>query len=200
MKISTLLLKPYLAQLESQFRDLDLELNQRPSEETSHLKAFIGREMKSLGGFSLTLPFRMVTELASFPEISHVSSNEVVSASGHVTDTTGASAGQAAASTSGRGMIDGSGISIAILDSGIDINHAQFSSAAGGSRVLASVDFTGENRTDDPYGHGTFVAGAVFVAADVPDRSFVTMKGGEMHVRENHTAVLGMDTRKKYKI
>src|SRR5437764_10509840 len=29
------------------------------------------REMKSLGGLSLTLPFRMVTELASFPEISH---------------------------------------------------------------------------------------------------------------------------------
>jgi subtilisin family serine protease len=118
------------------------------------------REMKSLGSFSLRLPARMVTELASFPEISHLSSNEAVSASGHVRDTTGASAGQASASASGRAMIDGSGIGIAILDSGIDSNHAQFSAAGGGSRILASVDFTGENRTDDPYGHGTFVAAA----------------------------------------
>ncbi len=118
------------------------------------------REMKSLGYFSLALPFRMVNELAAFPEVVYLSSNEKVSASGHVTETTGASAGQAAAVASGRGTIDGSGIRIAILDSGIDINHAQFSSAGGGSRVLASVDFTGENRTDDPYGHGTFVAAA----------------------------------------
>src|SRR6185503_13926961 len=106
------------------------------------------------------LPFQMVTELASFPEISYVSANESLNASGHVTATTGAIAGQAAASASGRGMIDGSGIGIAILDSGIDINHAQFASAGGSSRVVASVDFTGENRTDDPYGHGTFVAAA----------------------------------------
>src|SRR3712207_8536297 len=26
--------------------------------------------------------------------------------------------------------------------------------------VLTSVDFTGENRVDDPYGHGTYVAAA----------------------------------------
>src|SRR6185436_12089237 len=34
------------------------------------------------------------------------------------------------------------------------------SSTGTGSRILASVDLTGENRTDDPYGHGTFVAAA----------------------------------------
>lgn len=119
---------------------------------SSRLNAFLNqngihqrREMKSLQGFSLTLPFRLVNELASFPEIAHVSSNEAVSASGHVTETTGVSAGQAEASASGRGTIDGFGISIAILDSGIDVNHAQFSSSSGGSRVLASVDFTGES-------------------------------------------------------
>src|SRR2546423_5919986 len=36
------------------------------------------REMKSQRSFSLSLPFRMVTELASFPEVSYISSNEVV--------------------------------------------------------------------------------------------------------------------------
>src|SRR6185437_13017589 len=79
---------------------------------------------------------------------------------GHVANTTGAVAGQAAATAAGRGLIDGTGVGIAILDSGIDVNHAQFASTGAGPRVLASVDFTGENRTDDPYGHGTFVAAA----------------------------------------
>src|SRR5215207_4530987 len=118
------------------------------------------REMKKLGTFSLSLPLGMVAELASFPEISYVSSNEVVHSFGHVSTTTGAEAGKATALAAGRGAIDGSGIGIAILDSGIDANHAQFSPTASGPRIVASVDFTGENRTDDPYGHGTFVAAA----------------------------------------
>ena len=118
------------------------------------------RELKSLNSFSLSLPYKMVAELASFPEVLHVSSNEAVHTLGHVSETTGADAGQAAAVAAGRGSIDGAGIGIAILDSGIDVNHAQFSASGGGSRVIASVDFTGENRTDDPFGHGTFVAAA----------------------------------------
>ncbi|HKR21689.1 MAG TPA: S8 family serine peptidase, partial [Pyrinomonadaceae bacterium] len=118
------------------------------------------REMKALGNFSLSLPFGLIDKLAAFPEVERVSSNEVVHAMGHVSTTTGTVAGQAAAVTAGRGSIDGSGVPVAVLDSGIDVNHAQFSQSGGGSRVIASVDLTGENRTDDPYGHGTFVAAA----------------------------------------
>ena len=118
------------------------------------------RQMKGLGTFSLSLPFNLVDELAAFPEISYVSSNETVRTLGHVSVTTGADAGQAAAVSAGRGSVDGSGMSIAVLDSGIDSNHAQFAASGGGSRIIATVDFTGENRTDDPYGHGTFVAAA----------------------------------------
>ncbi|MET0647192.1 MAG: S8 family serine peptidase [Pyrinomonadaceae bacterium] len=54
---------------------------------------------------------------------------------------------------------DGTGIGIAVLDSGLDPNHTVFTSESGSaSRVALSRDFTGENRTDDPYGHGTHVA------------------------------------------
>jgi hypothetical protein len=42
------------------------------------------KEMKSLGSFSVNLPSRMVAELASLPEVFHVSSNEVVNTLGHV--------------------------------------------------------------------------------------------------------------------
>src|SRR6185503_5542630 len=118
------------------------------------------REMKALRSFSVSLPFGMVAELASFPEVDHVSANEAVVSFGHAANTTGAVAGQAAATAAGHGLVDGAGVGIAILDSGIDANHAQFQANGSGSRILASVDFTGENRTDDPYGHGTFVAAA----------------------------------------
>jgi hypothetical protein len=83
------------------------------------------RQMKALGAFSLTLPFNLVGELAAFPEISHVSSNETVRTLGHVSVTTGADAGQAGALSAGRGSIDGAGMSIAVLDSGIDTNRHQ---------------------------------------------------------------------------
>ena len=36
------------------------------------------REMKALGSFSVSLPFGMITELASFPEVDHVSANATV--------------------------------------------------------------------------------------------------------------------------
>ncbi len=55
--------------------------------------------------------------------------------------------------------LDGTGIGIAVLDSGIDTGHASFLESKGnGLRVVYSKDFTGEGRTDDPHGHGTHVA------------------------------------------
>lgn len=141
-----------------------VELIGRPS---GQLNAFLnrndvhrGRKMETLNAFSMTLPFNMVAKLASFPEVLHVSENEVMRATSHVSAATGADAGRQQASSAGYGSIDGSGIGIAILDSGIDLNHSQFTATGSASRVLASVDFTGENRIDDPYGHGTYVAAA----------------------------------------
>src|SRR3977135_3163337 len=62
---------------------------------------------------------------------------------------------------SADGYLDGSGIGIAIIDSGIYSEHSAFSDKqTGKSRIVASQDFTGEGRTDDPYGHGTHVAAA----------------------------------------
>src|ERR1044072_6519955 len=110
------------------------------------------QQMKALGTFSFRLPLNLVEELAAFPEISHVSSNETFGTLGHVSVTTGADAEQAAALSAGRGSISGAGMSIAILDSGIDTGHAQFAATGSGPRIIASVDFTGENRTDDPFG------------------------------------------------
>lgn len=51
--------------------------------------------------------------------------------------------------------IDGSGVGVALLDTGI----ADHPDLAG--RVVASVDLTSENNYTDSYGHGTFLAGLI---------------------------------------
>ncbi len=135
---------------------------------SGRLNAFLNRngvhmrkQLQTLRSFSVDLPYGALAELSSFPEVFHVSANTRIESLGHVTATTGTDAGRAAATESAHhGAIDGSGAGIAILDSGIDTGHVQFSGANGASRVLASIDFTGEGRTDDPYGHGAHVAAA----------------------------------------
>ena len=77
-------------------------------------------------------------------------------ASGHVTTTTGTQQVRAQKSLLGlNSTLDGSGITIAVLDSGIDSKHKSFATTG---KIKFSKDFTGENRTDDPWGHGTHVA------------------------------------------
>src|SRR4029079_2718055 len=76
---------------------------------------------------------------------------------GHLSATTGADQVRATTNSTSSSL-DGSGIGIAIVDSGIDTNHRSFLNRSNSVRVVYSEDFTGEGRTDDPYGHGTHVA------------------------------------------
>ncbi|MEP6850574.1 MAG: S8 family serine peptidase, partial [Acidobacteriota bacterium] len=107
---------------------------------------------------SLDLPARVVDELASFPEVSVVDNDSKVRVLGHVTTTTGAE--QVRGALGGTSVLDGTGVGIAIIDSGIYSDHRSFSRGTDGDRIVFSKDFTGEGRTDDPYGHGSHVASA----------------------------------------
>src|SRR5678816_299677 len=60
--------------------------------------------------------------------------------------------------TRGAYTLDGSGVGIAFLDSGIFANHTAFKDNWGSSRIVANVNFSSSDTTDDRYGHGTHVA------------------------------------------
>ena len=119
----------------------------------------IKKRFAALNTLALELPSSVVESLNQFEEIEFVSvDSEIRSFGGHVAHTSGADNVRTMATT---GALDGSGIGIAIIDSGIYPSHVAFLEAGTTrNRIVKSVDFTGENRTDDPYGHGTHVASA----------------------------------------
>ncbi|HEV7902943.1 MAG TPA: S8 family serine peptidase, partial [Pyrinomonadaceae bacterium] len=129
-------------------QSLDSDINYHNGNTTRKYSHFSAR--------ALTLPAPAVQALADRADVEYISLDREVKQLGHVTLTTGA---DAARSMGGSGTtLDGSNVGIVILDSGIDPNHTAFLDAANKSRIVYQQDFTGENRTDDPYGHGTHVA------------------------------------------
>ncbi|MFN2415703.1 MAG: S8 family serine peptidase, partial [Pyrinomonadaceae bacterium] len=114
----------------------------------------------SIGARVVELPARLVEQLAGREGVRFVSLDRETRAFGHVTRTTGTDDVRSTTGINVSGL-DGTGIGIAVLDSGIDTNHAAFLDSNNRLRVVKSVDFTGEGRTDDPHGHGTHVASIV---------------------------------------
>lgn len=51
----------------------------------------------------------------------------------------------------------GSGVTVAVLDTGIDVSHPAFDAVD-----LTAKDFTGSGSADDTHGHGTHCAGTIF--------------------------------------
>ncbi|MCU1268022.1 MAG: hypothetical protein JWM21_4340 [Acidobacteria bacterium] len=137
-----------------------VQFNAAPSNEAKALLRRNGIKVKALfqnfNAQAVELPASAVDELAAFEEVEVVSRDAEVKSFGHVSLTTGADAVRGnGAQTNG---LDGTGIGIAVVDSGIDTGHVSFLDKNGISRIAVSRDFTGENRVDDPYGHGTHVA------------------------------------------
>jgi serine protease AprX len=117
---------------------------------------------RNFDSMKVELPASVVEELEAYDEIKFVSPDSEISSLGttsHIEHTTGTDLVRA--QTQPRTYtLDGSGIGIAVLDSGIYASHQSFNDSNGRTRVIVSKDFTGEGRTDDPYGHGTHVASA----------------------------------------
>lgn len=118
--------------------------------------------LRNLNVYTFDVPAGKVEQFAAFNEVYYIAGDNQFRSLGHMTATTGAEAA-ALNGNANTNKASGKPIGLAIVDSGIQTNHRMFlePNANGGfvSRVVYSEDFTGEGRTDDPYGHGTHVAG-----------------------------------------
>ena len=131
----------------------------------------VKKQYVNFNAFAVELPANVVDSLTQFTEVEFVSVDSDVQSFGHVSHTTGADSVRSLAST---GALDGNGIGIAVLDSGIYSSHVSFRHAGTtNTRIVANVDFTGEGRTDDPYGHGTHVAAAALGNGAVSNGKYI---------------------------
>ena len=100
---------------------------------------------QSVQGLSAMLPASQLLNIAARSDVDSISSNRVATKTASFMEaTTGASSVRGGGYGTGY---DGSGVGIAVLDSGIFYAHGAFRSDSGGTRVQRMVDFT---RWGDP--------------------------------------------------
>ena len=136
--------------------------------------AFITRRVQELGGqvqrhfrnidqMVIGLPLESVGALAEVEGLDYISPDRPVTGNAsHLERTTGADQAISSSSWYGPTGVDGTGVTVAVLDSGIDADHFDLRDEVKGKRrVVFSWDFTGRGSLDDPFGHGTHIAGAI---------------------------------------
>jgi serine protease AprX len=101
-------------------------------------------------GHAIEVPASELESLAADPGVESIAADQPVFAS---LDVAAAAVNAAAAWNSNK---IGSGVGVAIIDSGVGYNHPDLA-----GRVVYNQDFTGQNQAADQYGHGTHVAAAV---------------------------------------
>src|ERR1022692_718602 len=109
------------------------------------------RDLSLIKASAYRMPVASIAELASDPDVVYVSLDRQVKG---LVDLTTAATNATIAQSYGW---DGTGIGIAVIDSGV-AQHQDLTNSSGASRVVYSQDFTGTGTTD-LYGHGTHVAG-----------------------------------------
>src|SRR5258706_8123604 len=129
-----------------------LQVNDVNSKEVRALLAqngvLVGDRMAELGAMKIDLPVKAVDALMKSGSMNYISPDVKMESFGHITATTGTDQIR----TQSCGLLctttyDGTGIGIAVLDSGVDNGHAAFggSGLLSGARVKFSKDFTIEN-------------------------------------------------------
>jgi serine protease AprX len=110
---------------------------------------------KSINGGLYSLPASALATLEADSSIAYVSLDRPVH---HKLDITAATINAPVAWSAGA---DGSGIGVAVIDSGVN-NDPNLNAASGpGSRVVYQQNFTGGGDTNDHYGHGQHIAGII---------------------------------------
>jgi serine protease AprX len=117
----------------------------------------LGRSLPIINSYAAEVPNAALDGLAHNPHIERISLDRLVTGS---MERTGATIGSTAVRQS-LGY-DGSGVGVAIIDSGVSNSHDDLSGGGLAQRVVQFVDFVGNGSSAyDDFGHGTHVAGIV---------------------------------------
>ena len=125
-----------------------------------HSGGVVRGHFRRVGQMVVELPLEEVEHLAELDGVEYVTPDRPVSGvASHIELATGANLVYPTLLASGY---NGTGVTVAVIDSGVDPDHFDLRDDAKGTRrVLLSIDFTGSGVIDDPYGHGTHVAGII---------------------------------------
>ena len=141
--------------------DVIIQFNQAPTaahhQKVQNKGGVLKTKLDFIKGAHYSVPAEALDALADDPDVAYISPDRDVSGSlDYVTSAVGA---PTAWNIYG---LDGSGVGVAIIDSGIH-NNNDFNPGPGQNRIVYSQDFVGGAgpAADDLYGHGTHVAGIV---------------------------------------
>jgi serine protease AprX len=133
---------------------------------SAHLRDMQGRgatirsQFRTIRAVTMRVPASMLAELANDPNVSYITPDRTQKMTSNPLTEQFVTAVQADIAASQYGL-DGTGIGVAVIDSGIS-DHADLHGATGPSRVVYSQSFVvGDTTTADKYGHGTHVAGLI---------------------------------------
>ncbi|MBL8203231.1 MAG: S8 family serine peptidase [Blastocatellia bacterium] len=124
-------------------------------EKLARLGGQVRQSHGKMGLLTIEAPRTAIRHLAAERSIAYVSPNRLVTAMGHLENTTGTALIR---SLAGKTILDGKGIGIAILDSGIDDSHKLTWASNGHPGVVGKQDYTGQDAIKDRFGHGSHVA------------------------------------------
>ena len=120
--------------------------------------AAIKSNLHTIRAVTMRVPVSMLAKLAKDPNVAYITPDRPVSMTwGNEDYSTAVEADVAAA----QFALDGTGVGVAIIDSGV-ADHGDLHDASGASRVVYSQSFVAGNpTTSDQFGHGTHVAGLI---------------------------------------
>jgi serine protease AprX len=120
--------------------------------------AAIKSNLHTIRAVTMRVPVSMLAKLAKDPNVAYITPDRPVSMTwGNEDYSTAVEADVAAA----QFALDGTGVGVAIIDSGV-ADHGDLHDASGASRVVYSQSFVaGNTNASDQFGHGTHVAGLI---------------------------------------
>ena len=163
--------------------DVIVQFNQAPTAH-HHQKVFDrggqrGRDLGQFKGGAYSIPASSLADLAADPEVVYISPDRPLRRTSNAPslDYHPETVNAPAAWASG---LDGTGIGVAVIDSGIaDLSDMHSGKKFNASNVVYSQDFTGLGSATDQYGHGTHVSGIIAGtgASSKGNNSLYTFKG-----------------------